>query len=804
MTELLQWLLDLDRIQLARDAPILFKWQDALPAWALACCGLAAALWVGLVYRRERTTGPRRLVLAGLRLALLALVIAMICQPALVLQRNRVEPAHVALLIDTSRSMGTAESYVDAELAGHVAAGAGLTDPARVAEQPRLELVRRALLADDARALRVLLQRNGLELSTFAGAAQAEAYAATPEELDAMVARMQSLQPEGSATDTAGAIRFAMEEARGRRVAAIVMASDGRSTDPFANENLTQVLELARGRRIPVYTLRIGSPYAPPDIEVGPLRAQEAVFINDILAVEAQVAAHGLTEPLTVTARMLDERDEAVVASESVQLDPTSPSAAVELRTKPTRTGRVQYRVEVAPLEAERVVDNNADRVQVTVLDDRLKVLYVEGYPRYEYRYLKEALRREKSIDVSVLLLEADEEFVQEGTEPIRRFPETPEELNRYDVVIFGDVDPRGGLLTPAQMTMLLDFVGNRGGGFVLIAGERAAPHRYLGTPLERLVPVRIDPTFLGRYDEPLVNGFSLTLTPEGAASRVFRFTADRAETVRVAEALPQMFWIARTLGPRPGAMVLAEHPALTVDGQHMPLVVTGRYGAGKLYFQATDDTWLWRRHSGELLHDTYWVRVAREMMQSERVGADRRYAIRTDRRVYEFGQPVRAQVELFDTQLLTEDRRQIPLVIYDTDERPVARLDAERLEPASALYEAVFTPTGSGRFVVRADDLPPPPGEQAAEAAFRVEDLSLETRRLEADHDALARIADTTGGRFMHLDELPDALAEIQDRSVQIPDDITEPLWDSRLALLLFVLMILMEWILRKAFGLL
>ena len=93
---------------------------------------------------------------------------------------------------------------------------------------------------------------------------------------------------------------------------------------------------------------------------------------------------------------------------------------------------------------------------------------------KHEYRYLKNALLREKTMDLSVLLTDADEQFVQEGTDPIRRFPETPEELNRYDVVFFGDVDPRGRWLSTSQMNMLLDFIGNEGGGFALIAGERA------------------------------------------------------------------------------------------------------------------------------------------------------------------------------------------------------------------------------------------------------------------------------------------------------------------------------------------
>jgi hypothetical protein len=132
-----------------------------------------------------------------------------------------------------------------------------------------------------------------------------------------------------------------------------------------------------------------------------------------------------------------------VVATQTVTLSPEKPDVRLELRTTPTEPGVHEFRVQAAAVPNERVIANNADAVQVKVIDDRVRVLYVEGYPRYEYRYLKNALVRERTVDLSVLLLEADERFVQEGTTPIRRFPDTPEELNRYDVLLFGDVDPK-------------------------------------------------------------------------------------------------------------------------------------------------------------------------------------------------------------------------------------------------------------------------------------------------------------------------------------------------------------------------
>jgi hypothetical protein len=261
-----------------------------------------------------------------------------------------------------------------------------------------------------------------------------------------------------------------IHQAQGRRLAAIVLASDGRSTEPTS---LKDALEWARGKQIPIYPVRIGSSVPTRDVEIGSVRAEEAVYLHDPAVLEAKISASGIRAPTPVRVRLMDEvrhevietkevmlqspGGEAVVASraEGSEGDPrwTDPwTAEVEFRVKPTRVGRWRFRLEVSPLAGEEVLDNNLEQIEINVLDSRLRVLYVDGYPRYEYRYLKNALLREPTVELSVLLLEADELFVQEGSDPIRRFPETPEELGRYDVVLFGDVDPRGGWLTQAQL----------------------------------------------------------------------------------------------------------------------------------------------------------------------------------------------------------------------------------------------------------------------------------------------------------------------------------------------------------------
>ncbi len=793
MTRLLEWLLGLENIRLGRDEPVLLRWEAGAESWILFTFAVVAACIIAAAYRSERVSRTRRVALATVRCAVVALVVAMLCRPALVLQHNRVEASHVALLVDTSLSM----NLVDAPA---VSESRALDGP----RPSRLHRVQEAFALDDAAPLRKLLENNAVQLYTFAGSAESTAFAAGANSLPDLIDALQATRADGASSDLGAALERVLEKGQGRRLAAVVLASDGRATQPAS---LKDAVELAAGRQVPIYPVRVGSTEPIRDLEVGPLRAQDGVFVNDLLAVEAQIAARGLSSPTIVHVNLIDERTGAAVATDTVTIEPSSPTTLVELRTKPTLAGAARYRVEVDALSGEPNVENNSDRVDVHILEGGLKVLYVDGHPRYEYRYLKNALLREPTMQVSALLLEADEQFVQEGSEAIRRFPDTPEELSRFDVVLFGDVDPRAGWLTAAQMNMILDFVGHEGGGFGLIAGERAAPHRFLGTPLEKLLPVSIDPGFLGRYDAPLVTGFRPRLTPEGKRSRLFRFSADREESVAWLESLPEMYWLARTLGPKPGAAVLLEHPSLRTLSGSMPVVVMGRYGAGKLFFQATDDTWRWRRHTGELLHDTYWIHVARELMRDSRGAFDRRYVLRTDRRTYPYGTPLRAEVQIFDPQLLGEHNERVEMTVLERDadkELPLARFDALRIGPQSNTFEGVYIPPGPGSFSLEPSGIAPFPGEQSSTVLVRVDRPDLETRRPEADHETLERLAASTGGQVLELGRLTDGLAAIRDRSVQIPDDVVEPLWDSKLAWLLFVALISVEWAMRKAFGLL
>jgi uncharacterized membrane protein len=798
----LDWLLDLDKVSLSDGQPLSLEWGRALPPWLVVGLAAIAVLMVVFLYRRERASAGRVAVLAAMRLALVLLVGAVLCKPALIWKRVRTASSSVVLLVDNSSSMAAQDAYADGEddLRRSIVAGAGLSGPEEAERLSRLDSVRAAITRDAGSVLDGLLSRHRVQLASFSNAVTDMALVGQNQPPDEIVEGVKRMAPDGALTDLSGAITATIEKWADSRLAGIVLVSDGQAT---TQHDLRPALELAARRGVPIYPVRVGSGVAPVDVEVSPPRAATTVLANDVVTVGATVSVRGLARAAEVEVKLLDVREsgEEVVATETVTLSPEKPDRRVELEATPTAPGVHEFRVQAAAVPNERVIANNADAVQVRVIDDRVRVLYVEGYPRYEYRYLKNALVRERTVDLSVLLLEADERFVQEGTTPIRRFPDTPEALNRYDVVLFGDVDPKGGWLSQTQMVMLLDFVANEGGGFGVIAGERTAPQRFLGTPLEKLLPVTEGP----RLKSLSAGGFNLELTPEGKSNRVFKFVGEPSENEAVIAGLPQMYWALPNVQAKPGATVLAQSGGASA----LPLIVAGQYGGGRLFFQATDDTWRWRRHTGEFLHDSYWVQVVRFLMPTSRLSPESGFAIRTDRRVYGYGDPVQVNVEMADPTM-PRNQQEVRLIVEQMGQEAdggseEAAITARRTSFDPDVFDASFVPPSPGSFTIRPADGFGKEGKSRSHAAtIRVSAPDMESRRPAADHKALELIAASTGGQVVPLDRLGEVLGDIPDRSLLIPDDVEEPLWDSKLVLVLFVSVIGLEWILRKAFGLL
>ena len=317
-----------------------------------------------------------------------------------------------------------------------------------------------------------------------------------------------------------------------------------------------------------------------------------------------------------------DPKKAREIESTEVDVPASGQPKRVELVYHPKTTGERSFIMEVDPRPRKLQTENNQIERAITVRKEKLKVLYVDTEPRYEFRYLKNYLERDETIDLNIVLLSSDPAYSQQDRSALSTFPAAKDALFAYDVVLFGDADT--SFLSHSQMQNLFEFVTEKGGGVLFVAGELFNPLSYRGTPLELLLPIELadarNPTAVGTS----VNAYRPELTLEGRSSPIFRFGDNEAASMQIWKRLPELLWYFEAPRKKPAALVLAEHPtAIGVGGQAAAFGLPFP-GAGKGMFHAFDDTWRWRFRAGDKYFGRFWVQTVRFLARSKLVGQRR------------------------------------------------------------------------------------------------------------------------------------------------------------------------------------
>jgi hypothetical protein len=350
------------------------------------------------------------------------------------------------------------------------------------------------------------------------------------------------------------------------------------------------------------------------------------------------------------------------------------------------------------------------------------------------------------------------------------------------------------------------EFVSTRGGGFGMVAGPRWSPAAFRNTVIEAILPVSIGRAQPDAPGDVITDGFRPALTREGSGSSIFRFFADRAQNERfLREELQPIFWYAKGLTTKPGVgVVYAEHPSETgPDGRKAPVLVLGRFGAGRTLFSGIDDSWRWRFYTGESVFDTYWIQQLRYLARSKKLG-QRRLTFTADRPAYEQFEQVRLNLRVLDPVLMQQLPESVDVELVDENGQPVRRDRLLRQEGQPENYVASFAADRVGRFTLRLTN--PVGGESAAmDLPIEVMVPRLELEQPQVDRQLLTRLAAETLGQAVTFAEARAKLPEvILSAAKVIPIQTSEPLWDAPLAMWIFLLLITGEWVLRKAYGML
>ncbi|MCX7916296.1 MAG: hypothetical protein N3A53_08365, partial [Verrucomicrobiae bacterium] len=401
-------------------------------------------------------------------------------------------------------------------------------------------------------------------------------------------------------------INGALEEVlgRSRNLRAVVLLSDG---DWNAGKSPVTAATRLRAANVPVFAVVVGSERYLSDLELVDVAAPAYGLLGEQVFIPFAVQSH-LGRDVTTTVQLLEGG--LPVAQKQIVV-PAQARVQEALFWYPQREGTSTLTLRL-PVESDEVNgDNNERRFEVSVRRETLRVLVVDSLPRWEYRFLRNALLRDPMVDVHCVLLHPELKPA-EGRNYLAKFPSTREALSAYDVVFVGDVGIGGEELSAEDAELLRGLVEQQGSGLVFVPGRRGRHVSFEGTALQELYPVVLDRA------QPEGMSMSvpsrLQLTRAGRSHWLTMLADSEDANAAVWEQLPGFWWCAAVLKAKPGADVLGVHETQRNQWGKLPLLVVRAAGNGKVLFLGTDSAWRWRAGVEDLYHYRFWGQVVRWM----------------------------------------------------------------------------------------------------------------------------------------------------------------------------------------------
>ena len=799
----LAWYLGLSAPRPGEGTQWRFDWRWPAPQWFVLIAAVLAVIFVAGVYRRDGDTlrWRSRSVLIGLRLALIALIAVMLTEVSLTIERTGLPI--VAVMIDTSASMSLQDQYPAnskaSRLVGDVSRSSG-------GESHRLAIAQHLLTRNNGQLLREIETSHQLRLYRFAETAiplesgdsveLVENPAAPSFSYDSVAGILKQLSADGDQTRPAPSVKKVMNDLRGAPPAAIVLFTDGIAS-VSDNDRLSTFAESARRKGVQLQIVGLGSDAASNDLFLYDTQVDEVAFVGDPMVFKARLRSFGYAGK-RILLQLQKEGDPTVLAQQEVAAPPDGQTTSIELTYASPVAGEFDFVLHILEQSDETNRTNNSETRHVSVREEKIRVLLADGGPRYEFRFLKQLLERDRSIELNTLLQEADLEYVQEDRTAISHFPVKKEELAKFDVLILGDLSPT--LLGNSVLENIRDFVREKGGSVVLIAGTQYNPMAYGGTPLESLLPFELS------HARMLADGsgdsFHPTLTLEGQkGNSLFRLGNSEAESLRIWNGLPNLTWLVEVTKLKPGVRVFSEHPTKMGTSGQLPVILMQQVSAGKVLFHATDETWRWRFRTGDLFHGRYWIQAIRYLSRGRLIGKDRTAELTTDQTVYQRGQPVTLRAKFVDEKFIPPDADGVSITVEKKAEgRQTIKLT--RLRDLPTAFEGQLVRLGEGTYHGWVSQ--PAFKEAPPSVDFRVEVPQRELLRRGMDKADLQLAASTSHGRFYTLDDVDRLPSEIP-RGTPVPLNTDEPipLWNRWEFLTLISLLLTTEWLLRKKYKL-
>jgi len=744
--------------------------RPVLALLALAALAAVVLAWLGL--RGEARAG-RRAALIALRCvaALAALFLAL--EPALQLLQTARVKNRLAVLVDRSRSMNF---------------------PVEPGGEPRAEAVGRFLVDSKAD-----LERLGSEVALEGYGFDRDAW---PADLSALA---RAGAAPGGHTDILAALRAAAggSSSSGRRLAGVLLISDGADNGALADGVVPQVRAELRALGVPVNTVAVGTE-APRDLAVERVAVDDFAFVRSTLTVEATLRARGFgSEDVKVVLR----REGAVVAQANVRLEPGKELYTVPLSFAPDTTGTFVLTVATPVLPGEAVAENNSRSFVLRVIRDRVRVLLVAGRPSWDERFLRGLLKQDPNVDLVsffILRTSGDNPGPQEELSLIP-FPVAEilgEQLRTFDAVLFVNFayQPYRALDIEHYLPNLREYVKG-GGAFAMVGGDQSfGEGHYAGTPLAEVLAVDAAEG-LGATAEP----FRPRLTPEGRRHPVTALAAGEGPNEAAWSALPALPGLNLTL-PLPaasGARVLLEAPSIVANGAPAAVVAVREVGAGRTLAVTTDSSWYWgfvaaEEGQGNRAYQRFWNNALRWLVRDPELTP---LQVQPDRPTVDPGEPVGLSVAVRGPDYGPAPGSKVSAELVSDEGKVVGHAEGVAGPDGVARLEIPSPPPGAYKVAAQAERAGA--GAERATSAVSVRSTGPEDSDAAPRPELLREVAEATGGAFATLPRhgLP-ALRLADPEVVEVGRRKDVPIWNRWWYLALLTAALGAEWVLRRRWG--
>lgn len=782
-------------------------------------------LWIGLalmapigwyIYQRQRhnlaSVPPAlRIALTATRVAILLLLVLVLAAPYLKLDLTLEKLPIVALLFDQSQSMGLPAGPFESDADFLSAADAvgypvteGKIDPAlrkTLNDKTRLRFVQEAVAHRATDWLKPLADKYELRVYAIDRGINRLVY----DDLT----RLPELSAQGSKTHLGDGIVRAIDEAAGRPVAGIVVFSDGENTGGLSPAEAARAADEAGAA---VFTVPAGSDAPLRDVAIVDVFAPDLASVGDTVHVSVTLQVQGYPEQ-PVKVQLFEDGKPSPIDTKELVLRNIE-QQHVDLTFEAKEKGSKTLTVKLAPnVELpEDLKENNVDEVVVRVSDEKLRVLYVEGLPRWDFRFLKNAMRRDhglggrglpgavvagkpeaaspssdgKTTGEPDIVLEAEVRRRPPGDRQV--LPKTVEALAEYDTVILGDVSP--ALLDSGFRKLLTEAVREKGVGLIVEAGPEAMPHAF-DAKFQELLPVKLRRA--AGIEAQAYKPFHIEVSPDGSLHEAMRLYDEAGRNGNVWGQMPAFYWCAAVERAAPAATVLAYNPG--VEGRYgkLPLIAHHYAGEGKVLFIGTDSTWLWRQNVGDRFFYKFWGQAIRFVARRDE-GAKKKSWVEVHPARTSPGEPV--EIELLAYRADGAPRTESKLTLrLEREGAPTEVIETLSDQGTAGRYTAKFAPAEKGGYRVVYD---PGEGQDSIDARVHVRPSAEEMRRPNVDVDSLAQL-----GKVVKLNDLSLIGGQLagQSRTTRLHREAS--IWDNWLMLSVLVVIYSLDVGLRRLAGL-